>query len=194
MNLELIKKAIKKVVRFKPEEFDQFAQQVKLIQLAKNEIWETRGRVSQQMGFVNQGILREYRVKNDEEFIQQFYAEGDFMGNYISYQSNTPSETTTVAIEACEILQIPFKTLETLASQIPDIQIFSEHIGQHKLHQIHQRASSLLTETPEERYHQFLKNQPELLQRIPQYFIAQYLGITPMSLSRIRKRIFINNG
>ncbi|HAS45744.1 MAG TPA: hypothetical protein DCS93_35000 [Microscillaceae bacterium] len=194
MNLELIKEAIKKVVHFKPQEFDLFAQQVKLVQLAKNETWEARGRVAHHMAFVNQGILREYRVKDEEEFIQQFYVEGDFMGNYLSYQSNTPSETATVAIEPCEILQLPFKTLESLYTQVPAIQQFSEHIGQFKLQQIHQRASALLTQTPKERYLQLLQNQPELLQRVPQYLIAQYLGITPISLSRIRKRIFLNNG
>jgi len=194
VNLDLIKEKIKKVIHFKSQEFDLFAQEVKVVQIAKNETWEAMDRVARHMAFVNQGILREYRVKDDEEFIQQFYAEGDFMGNYVSYQSSIPSETATVAIEPCEILQIPFKTLENLYTQVPAIQHFSEHIGQLKLQQIHQRASSLLTQTPEERYLQLLQNQPKLLQRIPQYFVAQYLGITPISLSRIRKRIFLNNG
>ncbi|MEN0051861.1 MAG: Crp/Fnr family transcriptional regulator, partial [Bacteroidota bacterium] len=185
---------IKKVVPLVEEEFELFAQKVKPVFLKKNEIWEAEERIAQQIGFVNKGLLRTYYLKDSAEFIQQFHLEGDFMGNYLSYQNQSFSKTATAAIEDCELLQIPFAELERLAKQVPRIQAFSEYVGRQKLQQIHQRATSLLTQTPEERYQELLRNQPDLLQRLPQYYIAQYLGITPISLSRIHKRIFINKG
>lgn len=189
MNLDLIKSEIRKVLPLVEEEFNLFVRKLEVLTLKKNEIWESEERIAHQMGFVNQGVLRTYYLKDGVEFIQQFHKEGDFIGNYISYQNQTPSQTSTIAIETCEILQIPFVELEKLVQQVSSIQQFSEHISQRKLQQIHQRAASLLTQTPKERYQELLQTQPDLLRRLPQYYIAQYLGITPISLSRIRRRL-----
>lgn len=140
------------------------------------------------MGFVNQGMLRQYYLKEGQEFTDCFFAEEDFIGNYISYFSKEVSSTFTVAMEPCELIVIPFEQLQKLSTEIPTIEAFSKIIGDQKLMEMHKRNSSLLMDTPEERYDALLSNKADLHNRVPQYIITQYLGIRPESLSRIRKR------
>lgn len=188
MNLERIITEIKKIVPFQQEEFDVFAQQLSVKQLKKNEVWEEMGKVSECMGFVNMGMLRQYYIKEGDEFTDCFYAEGEFVGNYISYLSQEPSTTMTVAMEPCELLIIHFAELEKLYKDIPAVEQFSKIVGEQKLFELNKRNSSLLMDSPEERYYKLIEQRPDLHKRVPQYLIAQYLGIRPESLSRIRKR------
>ncbi|MEN0048926.1 MAG: hypothetical protein AAF806_17815, partial [Bacteroidota bacterium] len=92
MNLDLIRSEIKKVVPLVEAEFELFTQKLKPVFLKKNEIWEAEERIAQQIGFVNKGLLRAYYLKDGAEFIQQFHLEGDFMGNYLSYQNQSFSK------------------------------------------------------------------------------------------------------
>ena len=179
---------IKKRVSFKQEEFDLFSEKLTVQKLYKDDVWEQKGEIGQLMGFVNYGSLKQYYIKDEVEYIDTFYVENDFAGNYISYISQTPSETYTVAIEPCELLIIPFKELEKLYETLPVVEQFSRIIGEEKLVELNKRKTQLLIKTPEQRYYNLMKQKPELFQRIPQYLIARYLGIRPESLSRIRKR------
>ena len=188
MKLEKIISKFKEVVSFKQEEFDLFAKNLSVIKLEKNEIWEDSGKISQFMGFVNSGILRQYYLKDGNEFTDYFHTETEFIGNYISYLSQEPSTTITVAMEPCELLVLPFKELEKLNKIMPVAEQFSKTIGEQKLFELNKRNSSLLMDSPEERYYKLMEQKPDLINRVPQYLIAQYLGIRPESLSRIRKR------
>ncbi len=188
MELERIIAEFKKFVPFKQEEFDLFAKRLTVVNLKKNEIWEDIFKVSQNMGFVNSGILRQYYIKEGVEYTDNFYLESAFIGNYISYLSKTPSTTITVALEPCELLIVPFRELEKLYKIMPVSEQFSKAIGEQKLFKLNSRNASLLMDSPEERYSKLLQEKPALINRVPQYLIAQYLGIRPESLSRIRKK------
>jgi len=190
MSYDLIIAEIQKRVPFKQAEFDLFAERLKKIKLKKKEVWEKEGVISQMMGFVNKGMLRQYYVKEGNEFTDCFYSEGEFIGNYISHLSNEPSRTITVALEPCELLVIPFREMVSLYELMPNSKRFSEIIGEEKLFELNKRSQSLLMDSPEERYYKLIKEKPDLHQRVPLYLIAQYLGIRPESLSRIRKRHF----
>lgn len=192
MDTTSLEQQIRKLIDFKPSEFLAFASHLELVHLKKNEVWESPGKIASHAGFINKGIVRAYQLKDGAEFIHEFYAEGDFFGNYISYQNQVGIEGVLSAVEDCEVLKISFRAIEELSLQIPDVSRFSEHVAKIKEKQLYERAASLLTDTPEERYKQLLRERPDLIQRLPQYYLAQYLGVTPISLSRIRKRIFIN--
>ena len=133
--------------------------------------------------------MRAYKSEGENDFIHEFYEEGEFIGNYISYQNQIPIEIKFGTIEDCEIIKIPFKSIETLSQKIEAIQKFSEFIGKQKEKKLLARATSLLVDNPESRYKKLLNERPQLILRVPQYYLAQYLGICPISLSRIRKRI-----
>ena len=188
MNLNTIKAEIQNQTKFKEEDFILFSNHLKTVKLQKNEIWENVNIVSKNMGFINSGILRQYFIKDGDEYTDNFFVEKDFVGNYISHLSNEPSKTYTVALEPCELIVMPFLELEKICKTLPAAEEFSKKIGDQKLFELNERNSSFLMDTPEERYCHLMKRKPDLIDRVPQYLIAQYLGIKPESLSRIRKR------
>jgi len=192
MDTSLFAREIKKQFAFNPKEFLEFVSHMEVVYLKKHENWEGMETVPTFVGFVNKGLLRSYQLKDGNEFIHQFYQEGEFFGDYIAYQNQIGSGSIISAVEDCEILRIPFHTLEQLSERIPDVKRFSVYIGKLKEKQLYVRSTSLLMNSPEERYKELLLDRPDLIQRIPQYYLAQYIGVTPISLSRIRKRIFIN--
>jgi len=179
---------IRKRVHFVQEEFDQFADGLAVVELRPHEIWEAEGKVAQKMGFVNRGLLRQFAVKDGKEYTDLFFSENEFIGNYISYLQQEPVTAICQALEPCELLVIPFATLESMYAELPVVEEFSRIIGNEKLFQLEERRKSLLMSSPEERYQEVVRDHPGLLQRIPQYMLAQYLGIRPETLSRIRKR------
>jgi len=168
--------------------YEELFQKFELKQLKKNEVWEKQGQISLHMGFINKGMLRQYYLKDGNEFTDFFFLEEDFVGNYISYLSKEPSHTITQALEPTELLVLPFEEFESWFPQHPEIEQISKMIGDQKLFELNKRNSSLLMDSPEERYYKLIETKPDLFNRVPQYLIAQYLGIRPESLSRIRKR------
>ena len=188
MNLSLIKTQISKVIGIENEEFRHFSDHLQVAKLAKHEYWEEIGQRRFYMGFINRGALRQFCIKDGVEFIEYLYIENDFAGNYICHMRKSAANSFTQAIEDTELLVMPFAMLEELMKTIPQVRIFSKYVADQKLFALEARNASLLRENPEERYLALMRDQPWLLQRIPQYYIAQYLGIKPESLSRIRKR------
>ncbi len=188
MLFDSLLEALKKLVRVDIQDFEIFSKDLQHVQLKKNEIWEQEDKISHFMGFVKSGLLRQYSNKDGVEFTTNFFMENDFAGNYVSYETQTPSTTITAALEPSELFVIPFSVLQAYHRSIPSTKEAADLIGKTKLLQVHERNSSLLMNTPEERYYQLVKEKPALLNRVPQYLIAQYLGIRPETLSRIRKR------
>ncbi|MEL6625473.1 MAG: Crp/Fnr family transcriptional regulator [Bacteroidota bacterium] len=188
MSIKSLLAELNKLVEIDPQAFEAFTRSTRVITLAKKERWEKEGEISQHMGFVSQGLLRQYEHKEGVEFTTDFFFENDFVGNYISYQTQSPSPSATEALEPSELIVIPFAQFEKLYESIPATQEVAEIIGKRKLLRMHKRSSSLLMDSPEERYYRLMELQPMIFQRVPQYLIAQYLGIRPESLSRIRRR------
>ena len=189
MNYHSLFSEVKKMIpNIKENDFEFVAQNLKVIHLKKNELWEEEGKIAQILGFVNSGILRQFHTKDGLEFTTDFFVENEFAGNYISYQNQIPAVTSTAAIEPCELFVMPFKDFESFYKSIPSSEQVSKIVGDKKTLQLFERNNSLLMDSPEERYYKLLEEKPNLINRVPQYLIAQYLGIRPESLSRIRKR------
>ncbi len=188
MKFDNLKRVLSKFVSVKEEDLKLFISTASEVHLKKNEYWEQEGRIGKNMGFVEKGALKESYLKNGNELINNFFIEGDFIGNYISYDNNEASKTSTIAIENTIIYSVPFEEFHKIAMNAPDMQLVSKMVGEKKLYDLNERSRSLLMDTPEERYEQFVQQRPELINRFPQYMIAQYLGIKPESLSRIRKK------
>ncbi len=188
MHLDKIIHQIKQHIPIIEHEFKQFTDLLTEVTLKKNEVWEKAGIVSRKMGFVNKGMLRQYYLKDGTEFTDCFYSENEFIGNHISYLSKVPSETAIVALEPCELLVMSFDAQEKLANSFPNAAKFNKIIGDQKLFELKTRTTSLLMDSAEERYYKLMEQRPDLFNRLPQYLIAQYLGIRPESLSRIRKK------
>lgn len=172
-------------------QFEQFLELWEFKKFKRNEIILNAGEIPKFSIFVLKGCLRQYTVnEKGEETIIYFAEERHFIGDLSAMRSKTISNFSFQAIEPCELLMISAENWEKVFKQFP--WWTNAHIlGYQKWTAImQQQMSDLHTKTGEVRYLNLLKARPNLFQRVPQHYIASYLGISPETLSRIRKKIF----
>jgi CRP-like cAMP-binding protein len=134
--------------------------------------------------------MRCYSVdKKGDEHVIQFAIEDWWISDLTSYISGQPSLHNIDALEDSELLLIDTTVREKLLSEVPKLERFFRLLLERGLIAASQRLACTLEVSAEERYLQFMKAFPALVQRIPQNQIASYLGIAPESLSRIRKHL-----
>lgn len=185
-----LRQHLQKFVKVSENDFNFFTSKGKIVQLEKNESWQLEGKVSQNFGFVNSGLLRHFYNDNGNEKTEKFYMEQFWIGDYASFLSNTPSLRNYVAIEKSELLVFTFNQLQMFYDKVPSIEKFGRLYAEKLLVELHNRNRSFLLDSAEEKYIKFITEFPELSQKVPQYMIAQYLGVKPETLSRIRKKIY----
>jgi CRP-like cAMP-binding protein len=147
------------------------------------------GTVSNEVFYIMKGCIRLYCEKEGEELSTYFFTENMFAGSYDSFLSRKPSKVAIETLEECEVLVLNHKSQERLYEIFPKMNEFIRKAIELRFVLLHDLFISYLLNSPEERYLTLLNDRPELLQRIPQHQIASFLGITPVSLSRIRNRI-----
>ncbi len=147
------------------------------------------GQVSQELYFINKGLIRLFYSKEGEKITGFIFSENLFSSSYDSFLTQTPSTQTLETIEDCELLVITKDGMDRLYEQIPSMQIFTRKMAEQRFINAQRILSSFILDSPEERYRKFEAANKDLLQRVPQHIIASFLGITPVSLSRIRKRL-----
>ncbi|MTG99421.1 MULTISPECIES: Crp/Fnr family transcriptional regulator [Myroides] len=146
------------------------------------------GMIANRIGLIKKGGLRMFLDKDGEEVTFQFMFEGSLISSFESFWTGEPSAYSVETIEETEIYWIEKEVFESILSDNQSLKIaFQDYIINRML--AYQRLFlSRIKYSPEERYKQLQTLSPELLQRVPQHYIASYLGITAVSLSRIRNR------
>ncbi len=177
------------VVPLSTEEKDAIQSAVNPITFSRKQKLLDSGAVSQEMFFVNKGLLRLYGYKEGEEKTLFFFTEGMLAGNIRSYLPEKPSELVIESMEEGNGLVITKNALEDLFAFSPKISLVGLALTQVRMTQLLDFFSSFVLDSPEERYLKFIESHPNLVQRVPQHIIASFLGVTPVSLSRIRKRV-----
>ena len=148
------------------------------------------GEIATKLNIVIKGCLRTYFVKDTgAEITSQFFVENQMVASFESMVTQTPGNQYIEAIEDSIIGIIPAKELQKLFMNNPTaLTGFNRFIMNRLIYYMNQHASFIL-DSPEKRYVKLLKESPELASRLPQQYIASFLGITPVSLSRIRARL-----
>ena len=155
----------------------------------KGEILLREGDMGKYAMFVASGCLRTYTIDNKgKEHILQFSSEDWWTGDMSSFVTGVPSQSFIDAIEDSEILLFDNASFQKFIDHIPESAAYFQAAMQKSVVARNQRIISAMSATAEERYNEFLKKYPSLLQRVPQHMIASYLGISPETLSRIRKQ------
>lgn len=155
----------------------------------KREVFIHEGKVCSQIGFVTKGAFRLYKVIDGVEVTTYFSFENNWISAYTSFLQQAPSYITIEAIEESEVLILSYDDLQYLYQQHLVFERFGRLIAEYLVICLDERLHSLLLKTPEERYIKTLRDNSLYFERVPQHYIASYLGIAPESLSRIRKRI-----
>ena len=138
--------------------------------------------------FVVQGCLRTYYLDDkDKDYTMQFAVENWWASDYIAYYSETKSSLYVECIEAVQLLAISKSNLNLLFQELPALEHFFRRQLESAFVAFQKRILANLHKPAEERYEDFLNSYPTIEQRVKNYQIASYLGITPESLSRIRK-------
>lgn len=147
------------------------------------------GEVATELYFINKGLIRLYYTKDIEEITGFIFKEQLFASSLDSFLRKTPSIQTLESLEDCELLVTTYDKLEELYQTVPKMNILTRKVAEQRFINGQQILSSFILDSPEERYIKFENQHKDLLQRVPLNIIASYLGITPVSLSRIRKRM-----
>jgi CRP-like cAMP-binding protein len=165
----------------------------KLKVLKKNVLFLQEGEKSTEIGFIIKGVFRSYYIdKIGSDITKYFYAEGDILFSYAAYLSQKESMYYIQALEDSEILVAKISDFEKIVEGNYQLLLFYKKMIDRVLVMKEEHASSFKLLNSIERYKQFLSTYPGLEERLKQYYLASYLGITPVSLSRIRKKLNIN--
>lgn len=148
------------------------------------------GQVCREVGFIEQGLIRYYNVKeNGEEITVDFGKEYEFTCNYESFLDHSVSKRNIQCIEPAVLLCISYEKLQLLYEKLREGQKFGRLICEQLYLHALKKINSLYGDDPQQRYLHFIQSYPDLQQRIPQYYVSSFVGVKPPSLSRIRKRM-----
>ena len=153
----------------------------------------SHGKICNEVGFILSGSFRFFFVKDGIEISNYFSFQNEFISSYRSFLKREPSLINVEAMEDSVVIYFSHSSVQELLGDgriVLKMERFGRMIAEYLICCYEERVVSFVTQTPEERYRILLENGDDLLQRIPQHYLANYLGITPVSLSRIRKRIF----
>lgn len=188
--LEQFKMIVDSLVTVPKSEWEFFIQHLSERTFEKNEYLVRAGDVVKNFYFINKGLVRFfYSTEDGKEFNKHFAMENGFAGSFHSLILHKPCSFFIQALEKTEIIVLPNHILNEFYDRHPSW----ERLGRKNAEQLalikEAREKELLLDSLEIRYRRFLKQFPGLADRIPQYHIASYLGVTDVALSRIRKKI-----
>lgn len=180
---------INKDVNLTTEDIDRVSSVLVFKKLNKKEFLIEPGDTSNTMNFIVQGTMRSYYLdENAQEHTLQLGIEEWWINDLYSYLSRKRSRMYVQALEETLLLQIPRLELEKLFVEIPEISNFFRLKMQSAYVAIQERVIENMSDDTYERYSNFRKKYSNIEQRVPQYIIASYLGVTPEFLSYLRKK------
>jgi CRP-like cAMP-binding protein len=184
--------AISRYVRLGSSDPDIIGSLFNRNELKSGDMLLQEGQVCRHFTFVQKGLFRHYFNNDGKEETFYFSAEGDFVCDYESFISCNVSKKNIVALEPSFVFSISDENLNEFYRLIPAGERFGRLLLEETFIKVINHILSAHTETAEQRYCSFLKNYSHIQQRIPQYYIASFVGVTPQSLSRIRRKMVSN--
>jgi CRP-like cAMP-binding protein len=157
-------------------------------ELPKGGFFLRQGEVSRKVAFIVEGVFHNFRNRDGQEHTFYFGREQEFIGDYSSFLPAKPAVHAIQALEPARLLTISYDNLQRLYREVRVGERFGRLVAEMLFVDVLGQLTSFYEETPEERYARFVRTYPDLQQRVPQYYIASYVGVKPQSLSRIRSR------
>jgi CRP-like cAMP-binding protein len=161
---------------------------IKVGEFPKGKLLLREGQVGDTCYFVLKGCVRQYYLVDGIEKTTAFFTEGMPVSSTSVFE-NKPAKFNLVCNEDCMLILGKQEDEQSFFDKVPRMEAISRIGTEMELSKSQESLAEFILSSPEERYLNLLKTRPDLLDRVPQYQLASYLGVTPESLSRIRKRI-----
>ncbi len=186
-----IYKNIKEKINISEQDFNNFLSLTKNSQVKKHDFFIHEGDVTKYIAFVKSGVLYSYTVdKKGDKHVVQIAVKNHWISDLFSFFSQEVSVFNIQAIEDSEITILSKDNFEKACNTIPAFEKFFRILIQNAYVDSLRRVSRIYGNSAEERYLKLVKTNPQIIQSVPQHYIASYLGIKPQSLSRIRKKLY----
>lgn len=144
------------------------------------------GQICRSIFYIEQGLVRSYRIENGRDINLDFSFEGDFVTHLRSLRSHLVADYALQAMERASVIELTGSALQTLYQQSPEIAAFGRQLVEGKLMQQESHAHFFRLHTPAERYRYLADQHPEMLRRVSLTNLASFLGMSRETLSRIR--------
>jgi len=171
---------------------DAYMAMYKRIEVPAKTVLLSEGDISKRSFVIEKGCLRVWFNNKGKDTTFQFFFENEGLASLESFRKNIPGMFTIETIEPC-VIQVLHKTdFETMMSELDKEPEFLnqliEVLYERQLHYM-QEFLSFIRDTPQQRYLNLINQRPQIIQRVPQHYIASYLGITTVHLSRIKNKL-----
>lgn len=169
------------------------AEKIPVLEYKKGTVILEEGVIPKACYFVLEGLVRQYQFVDGTERTTAFYTEKNGSVSAAHYSNQTPSSFNLVCVEDCLLIAGNMEIDKEHYASFPLLVEITKQMIESDLNETKQTLTNFILFSPKDRYVQFLKERPELMNRVPLHQIASYLGLTPESLSRIRKRLVTPN-
>ncbi len=185
--MEDLKQYIRMYMNITDEDLDIFASYFHVTILAKGDFFLKAGKVSDKFSFQNSGLMRVFAFHEEKEVTQWISYKGNIITDINSFVFDEPSTFNIQALNACELYTISKKDHDELRVVMPNWAELERRLLTRCFGFMEKRVFSLLALTAEERYKYMFAQNPALFTEVPLKYLASMMGMTPESLSRIRK-------
>lgn len=186
----LLLNTIRSKVSLSVGEAEQIKSLFTIRKVKKRQLVLAAGIIGQEFFFVRRGLLRMFSTDDKaNEHVIHFAPEGWWMADNYSFLSGQPAIFSIEALEDSDLLVLSKDHLDILSTRVPVMERYFRLLMQAGIVSLHRRIGNSQSQTAEQKYRQMIELYPNIVIRTPQHFIASYLGVTPETLSRIRKKV-----
>ncbi|SED06478.1 cAMP-binding domain of CRP or a regulatory subunit of cAMP-dependent protein kinases [Tenacibaculum sp. MAR_2009_124] len=171
---------------FSRDEVELITSHSESMSLKKGEYFLKSGEYCKSVAFVISGTVIYYENSDGDERVCDFAFENDWISQLTSLLNNIPSKMNIKVIEDTQLVVLSKQDFDFLKTELIKFNLLVTEVSQNLVIKANNRIANFAHLSAKKRYHKEIEENPKLLQRIPQYYLASYLGIKPQSLSRIR--------
>lgn len=172
--------------------WDTYVSYFKRLEVPARTVLLNEGETSKKLFLIEKGCIRVWFNHNGKDITTQFFLENNMVASIESFRKNTPSQVTIETIEPCIVWWIHKKDLDSILEEIKNApalrDLFINGIFERTFDYM-KHFISFIKDTPKQRYLNLIKEKPQIVLRVPQHYIASYLGITTVHLSRIKSKL-----
>jgi len=187
--MENLIKAINSYISLSEQDIDVIKELFVRKNFKKNETILKSGKVCKEFLFIQNGVIVHFTNNGDNDSVIYFSSENEFVCDFESFIDNKPSKKSFVAIEDSIIYSITFEKLQLFYKNVNEGERFGRLLMESVFCETINHIISAFTESADQRYLTFVEKFSHIQQRVPQYHVASFIGVTPQSLSRIRRKL-----